>query len=106
MRLAKLQVTDAALDTLFQNPAVVENENYHSLYQAVTTMIQDYDMYSLPLYEGASETQLNFEKNMKAVLKSAHNQYRKRVENGEDPNTVMDELISSALSEFRNLSKQ
>ena len=101
-----LPVTDAALDTLFQNPAVVENENYHSLYQAVTTMIQDYDMYSLPLYEGASETQLNFEKNMKAVLKSAHNQYRKRVENGEDPNTVMDELISSALSEFRNLSKQ
>ena len=101
-----LPVTDAALDTLFQNPAVVENENYHSLYQAVTTMIQDYDMYSLPLYEGASEIQLNFEKNMKAVLKSAHNQYRKRVEDGEDPDTVMHELTSSALSEFRNLSIQ
>ena len=101
-----LPVTEKALDTLFKNPAVVENENYHSLYKAINTMIQDYDMYSLPLYEGASETQLNFEKNMKAVLKSAHNQYRKRVEDGENPETVMNELISSALAEFRNLSIQ
>lgn len=101
-----LPVTDEALDTLFQDLSVVENTDYHSLYDAVHIMVQNYEMYALPLYDGASEIQLNFEKNVKAVLKSAHNQYLKRVNDGDDPNTVLAELTDIALTELRSLSSQ
>ena len=101
-----LPVTDEALDTLFRDLSVVENTDYHSLYHAVDTMVQDYEMYALPLYDGASEIQLNFEKNVKAVLKSAHNQYVKRVNEGENPGSVLKELIDASLTELRSLSAQ
>jgi len=101
-----LPVTDGALDRLFGDLSVVENENYQSLYDAVSTMVQHYEMYALPLYDGASEIQLNFEKNVKAVLKSAHNQYLKRVNAGDDPNTVLTELTDASLTELRSLSAQ
>ena len=101
-----LPVTDEALDTLFQDLSVVKNTDYHSLYDAVHIMVQNYEMYALPLYDGASEIQLNFEKNVKAVLKSAHNQYLKRVNDGDDPNTVLTELTDIALTELRSLSSQ
>lgn len=101
-----LPVTDGSLDRLFGDLSVVENENYRSLYDAVSVMVQHYEMYALPLYDGASEIQLNFEKNVKAVLKSAHNQYLKRVNAGDDPNTVLTELTEASLTELRSLSAQ
>ena len=48
----------------------------------------------------------DFENNVKAVLRSAHIQYMKRVENGEDPDLVLDELVYSSLDELRNLSEK
>ena len=57
-----------------------------------------------PLYDGASEAQLDFEANVKAVLKSARNQYVKRIGNGEDPQTVMEALIAASLTELISLS--
>jgi len=66
--------------------------------------VQRYEMYALPLYDNASEIQLDFEKNVKAVLKSAHNQYLKRVNEGEDPNRVLNELTVVSLRELRSLS--
>lgn len=101
-----LPVTDDALDTLFRDFSIVENVNFRSLYKAVDTMVQNYEMYALPLYNGASDIQLNFEKNVKAVLKSAHNQYLKRVNSGEDPNAVLKELTDTSLTELRSLSAQ
>ena len=101
-----LPVTGEALDTLFRDLSVVENTNYHSLYKAVDTMVQDYEMYALPLYDGASEIQLNFEKNIKAVLKSAHNQYMNRVNEGDDPGSALKELTAASLRELRSLSAQ
>ena len=99
-----LPVKDNALDTLFRDLSVVENADYHSLYKAVDNMVQHYEMYALPLYDSASEIQLDFEKNVKAVLKSAHNQYLKRVNEGEDPNRVLNELTVVSLRELRSLS--
>ena len=101
-----LPVTGEALDTLFRDLSVAENTNYHSLYKAVDTMVQDYEMYALPLYDGASEIQLNFEKNIKAVLKSAHNQYMNRVNEGDDPGSALKELTAASLRELRSLSAQ
>lgn len=101
-----LPVTDEALDTLFRDLGVVENTDYHSLYNAVDIMVQNYEMYALPIYDGASEIQLNFEKNVKTVLKSAHNQYVKRVNEGEDSNRVLKELTDAYLTELRSLSAQ
>ena len=101
-----LPVTDQALDALLHDVSIVENKDYHSLYNAVDTMVQNYEMYALPLYDGASDVQLNFEKNVKTVLKSAHNEYLKRVNNGENPNTVLAELTYASLTKLRSLSAQ
>jgi hypothetical protein len=69
-------------------------------------MMTDYTLYALPLYSGASEIQLVFEKNVKAVLKSAHNLYVKRVSAGEDAETVLRELTKQSLDEIRRLSSE
>ena len=96
----------SSLDTLFLDFSVVENTDYHSLYDAVDIMVGNYEMYALPLYDSASDIQLNFEKNVKAVLKSAHNQYLKRVNEGEDSDSVLHELTAASLRELRSLSAQ
>ena len=56
-----LPVTDGAMDSLFDDIRIVENENYHSVYEAVAQMKQEYSFYALPLYNGASDTQNDFE---------------------------------------------
>ena len=101
-----LPVTDEAFDSLFNDINIVENKDYHSLYQAVNTMIQDYTFYALPLYDGASNTQLSFENNVKAVLKSAHNQYLRRIDAGETPYVVLDELAESSYNELLSLETE
>ncbi len=101
-----LPVTDAAINSLFSDITMVENENYHSVYKAVNKMNQEYDFYPLPLYNGASDTQNGFENNVKAVLRTAHIQYVKRVSDGEDPELVLNELAASSLAELRSLSEK
>lgn len=98
-----LPVTDEAFDSLFDDINIVKNKDYHSLYQAVNTMIQDYTFYALPLYDGASNTQLSFENNVKAVFKSAHNQYLRRIDAGETPSVVLNELAESSYNELLSL---
>jgi len=99
-----LPVKDEALDALFADLDGIKKENYRSVYAAVDRMLDDYTFYALPLYDGASEVQLDFEANVKAVLKSAHNQYRKRVGQGEAPEAAMEALIESSLAELISLS--
>ena len=99
-----LPVTDEAFNELYADLNRIEKENYRSVYAAIDTMLNGYTFFSLPLYEGASETQLDFETNAKAVLKSAYNQYRKRVGEGEDSQKVLEALVESSLAELINLS--
>ena len=99
-----LPVTTEAFDALFNDFSMIEKESYRSVYQTVDTMLEGYSFYALPLYDGASGVQLNFEKNVKAVLSTAHNQYVKRVAAGEDPNAVLTELVESSLTELKALS--
>jgi len=101
-----LPVTTEAFDTLFKDISTIEKESYRSVYRAVDTMLEDYSFYALPLYDGASNIQLDFEKNVKAVLSSAHNQYVKRVANGEAPDAVLNELVESSLAELKALSTE
>lgn len=99
-----LPVTTEAFDALFSDFSMIETESYHGVYQAVDTMLDSYSFYALPLYSGASNIQLNFEKNVKAVLSAAHNQYVKRVDNGENQTEVLSELVESSLAELKRLS--
>ena len=69
-------------------------------------MSAEYSFYALPLYENASDIQLNFEKNVKSILKAAHSQYLKRVSDGENPEAVLNELIGSTLTELKRLSER
>lgn len=99
-----LPVTTEAFDMLFNDFTIIEKEGYRSVYQAVDMMLGYYSFFALPRYNGASDTQLNFEKNVKSVLSSAHNQYVKRVTGGEDPTEVLNELVETSLSELKALS--
>ena len=99
-----LPVTDDAFDALFADFHKIEDSKYRNLYQAVRTMISDYSFYALPLYENASDIQLNFEKNVKFVLKSAHSEYQKRIANGQDSSIALQELVDSSLAELIRLS--
>ena len=101
-----LPVTTEAFDALFKDINTIEKESYRSVYQAVDTMLENYSFYALPLYDGASNIQHDFEKNVKAVLSSAHNQYVKRVAAGEDPTEVLNELVEASLAELKALSTE
>lgn len=100
-----LPVTDAALNTLFEQPDIVEDPAYRGIYETVNVMLDDYTFYALPLYHGTSETQSRFEENVKAVLKSAHQQYRRQLDEGADLNVLMDTLIEESLSQLKSLSE-
>jgi len=99
-----LPVTDDAMHSLFNDITIVKNENFRGMYEAVDQMKQAYSFYPLPLYNGASDTQNDFENNVKAVLRTAHVQYMNRISNGEDPQLVLNELAKSSLTELQNLS--
>jgi multiple sugar transport system substrate-binding protein len=99
-----LPVTDAAFDALFAELDRIEKENYRGIYTTVDSMLDTYSFLALPLYAGASDIQLDFEANVKTVLKSAHNQYIKRTTDGEDADAVLRELVELSLSELKKLS--
>ena len=98
-----LPVTNDAFDSLFANTDTFENEKYRLLYNAVNGMADEYTYCEVPVFEGASDTQSSFEKNVKSVLSAAHGDYLRRVADGENADTVMDELVASTLAELRSL---
>ena len=100
-----LPVTNDAFDSLFANTDTVKNEKYRLLYNAVNGMADEYTYCEVPVFEGASDTQSSFEKNVKSVLSAAHGDYLRRVADGENADTVMDELVASTLAELRSLCK-
>ena len=100
-----LPVTNDAFDSLFANTDTVENEKYRLLYNAVNGMADEYTYCEVPVFEDASDTQSSFEKNVKSVLSTAHEEYLRRVADGENADTVMDELVASTLAELRSLYK-
>lgn len=94
-----LPVTNSAFDTLLGGTVEVENEKYQMLFSAVADQYKDnYSFCSVPLFDGASSTQKDFEVLIKLTLSSAHTQYTERVQNGEDKDAVMNELMQSALA--------
>lgn len=91
-----LPVTDAAFDKLLADPELVQKENYRQLYETAGSMIRDYSLCAVPVFDGASDAQSHFEESVKLVLKTAHNQYIARVSSGEDPETVLKELTNTS----------
>lgn len=96
-----LPVTDEVYQTLFSDMSIVENEKYRMLYETVSNM-DEYTFCALPRYEGAGETQSDFEKDIKAALSAAHEDYISRTQAGEDAGIVMEELLASSLAEIQN----
>ncbi len=98
-----LPVTDDAFAELFADTSIAENESYRNLYDMMNGMMESFRLYSLPVYDNASDVQSDFEQNVKLVLKSAHNQYVERTANGEDKEAVLNELAVSSLDELKML---
>lgn len=101
-----LPVKDDAFNLLFETKDSIENENYRNLYDTIDIMFGDYEMYALPLYDGASDVQKSYEENVRLVLSSAHTQYKNRVASGEDKESVLNELTKASLSEIKKLSEK
>ena len=99
-----LPVSNEAFAELFADTNVAENESYRNLYDMMNGMMDSYELYSLPVYDNASDIQSDFEQNVKLVLKSTHNQYVERTANGENKETVLNELAISSLDELKRLS--
>lgn len=94
-----LPVTTQAFQGLFANISSVKNEKYRMLYSAVNEQYaNDYQFCSLPLFDGALDAQKNFEKLIKSTLSNAHEEYIRRIQNGENKDTVMKDLTASALA--------
>lgn len=100
-RSGYLPVTSAGMNALLSDTSTVENEKYRMLYHAVGDMNGSYDFCALPRYESAADVQAAFEKNMKAVLNNAHENYIRRLKMGEDAKMLMDELENRAFEELR-----
>ena len=60
-------------------------------------MIQEYSLWAIPVFDGASDTQSHFEESVKLVLRTAHGQYIERVRSGENPEIVLNELTNDSL---------
>ena len=99
-----LPVTDEAFAALFADTGIAEKESYQNLYKMMDGMMNSYELHALPLYSNASDIQSRFEQNVKLVLKSAHNQFTERTSNGEDKETVLNELAAASLEELKKLS--
>ena len=98
-----LPVTDDAFAELFADTSIAENESYRNLYDMMNGMMESFRLYSLPVYDNASDVQSDFEQNVKLVLKSAHNQYVERTANGKDKEAALNELAASSLDELKTL---
>ncbi len=96
-----LPVTEDAFSTLFSDMGIVENKKFQMLYEAVDQMYGSYTFSPLPLYNTSGETQSRFEEIVKNILSIAHRDYISRTEHGDDPESVMQELLESSLSEIR-----
>lgn len=97
-----LPVTGEGFEQLFEGKVTVENEKYRMLYSAVEDQYnEDYSFCSVPLFDGASDTQKGFESLIKSTLADAHTEYISRVRNGEDASAVMNELTANSLSKVQ-----
>ena len=101
-----LPVTDDAFSELFADKGIAVKESYQNLYDMMNGMMNSYELYSLPVYDNASDIQSRFEQNVKLVLKFAHNQYVERTAKGEDKKAVLNELAASSLEELKRLSNK
>ncbi len=101
-----LPVSNKALEDLFADLSVIENERYRMLYNAVKEQYSsDYNYCSVPLFDGAVDVQSDFEKLIKNTLSAAHNEYIRRINADEDAETVMNELLLFTLSTVREALK-
>ena len=91
-----LPVTDAAFDRLLTDPDLVQKENYRQLYETAGTMIQDYSLWAIPVFDGASDVQSRFEESVKLVLRAAHSEYLDRIHCGAEPETALAELTDAS----------
>lgn len=98
-----LPVTNDAFEELFADLSSVENEKYRMLYNAVSNQYaDDYQFCSIPLFDGATDTQKDFETLIKSTLSKAHEEYTSRIKQGKDKDAVMNELVASTLEQVQN----
>lgn len=99
-----LPVQKEAFDTLFSILDSVENEKYQMLYRAVGEQYENqYQFCAVPLFDGAAQTQKDFEVLMKSTLLNAHKEYISRIQNGEAKEEVMQKLTEAALHQIREV---
>ena len=97
-----IPVCTEAMSELFSDLSVVENEKYRLLYSAIgQQQTEGYTYCAVPLFSGSADVQSNFEDLISTTLATAHNEYKRRIESGEDAETVMNELLHSTITSVK-----
>jgi|GEM_PF-1029149 len=97
-----IPVCTEAMNELFSDLSVVENERYRMLYAAIGQQQEaDYTYCSVPRFNGSADLQSTFEKLIQTTLATAHAAYKSRVDAGEDPQAVMTDLLGTALASVK-----
>ena len=97
-----IPVCTEAMSELFSDLTVVENEKYQMLYSAIAQQQKaEYTYCSVPLFSGSADVQSDFEELIASTLATAHSEYRRRVEAGENSETVMNELLHTTITSIK-----
>ena len=101
-----IPVCSEAMDELFSDLSIVEDEKYRMLYSAIAQQQNEgYTYCAIPLFEGSADVQSDFEAVIKNTLSTAHSVYINRVMAGEDAEAVLNELLAETLDTIREKMK-
>lgn len=102
-KIGYLPVNAQALQELLDNPSNIQSPKHRQLYESQKLAASGYTYLYLPRGRNISQIQFAVEKLTRQILGNAHKEYLARVEAGENPQALVEELAQSSLQKMQNL---
>lgn len=96
-----LPVNQQALKELLANPQSITSPKHRQLYESQKLAADEYAYLYLPRSKNVSKIQFKVENVTRLILADAQKKYRERVQTGEAPETVCDELAAKSLRQLQ-----
>lgn len=102
-KIGYLPVNAQALQELLDNPSNIQSPKHRQLYESQKLAASGYTYLYLPRGRNISQIQFAVEKLTRQILGNAHKEYLARVQAGENPQALVEELAQSSLQKMQNL---
>ena len=102
-KIGYLPVNAQALQELLDNPSNIQSPKHRQLYESQKLAASGYTYLYLPRGRNISQIQFAVEKLTRQILGNAHKEYLARVQAGENPQALVEELTQSSLQKMQNL---